>query len=693
MSRDHARVSLAAGNTLYLEDIGSMHGTLLNGVKLMANTPQQLEDGDVVVFGAEVKRGPETFPACSFQINYEAIPYKYDIPSFSSTSYQGSLLNLFSTRSANTFAFPESSDIEDEEEEDYDFSDDDTDKRQQSSEDGASIEQSPKLSQGLAQPIPSIDLTQDDQDDSPVVDLTGETPAEARIMGLMAGRPIDIDERADHVSIGVYAGNAPILVESEDDAEFSSDSDDHSEDEESNSSGSSEGYDLNEGQISDEEDEADDDGIEIYPMEDDQDLDMPALTNLTNVHRFAIATHENPTVLLGEPSGSVMEDEDEPREVDFSEAGSSGLRALFDEDSDMEGDCDAQPMPFGYTVPIGSASQTEKPATFMPSYGNGPNTSGSHILASTFRPDWSEATPVRQPSPSDAAMVKGIVQTSSLFSTTKPLAKPSHLPSTQSLGGTFGKCAFFDARAANKLTFQAMDKQASSIPNLQPPPSTDLPRTESVVENTSNARPISIPAFSASQRMNAANRAAADFSKDFRPARFERSIDRSRISMFAAGLSNNTPLLEAVVSTREECAFLDKPDQTPMPVRAPSPLPDMTSAVSYNNSKENMAIHRSGIKINDIIDKSSRKRGVEDISNTTEKELETWGSRDPSTVANESPALVDTSSATANPAAPEQRPTKRLKRVLERVGYAALGGVAVGAGLFSVLVATAPDFM
>lgn len=40
----------------------------------------------------------------------------------------------------------------------------------------------------------------------------------------------------------------------------------------------------------------------------------------------------------------------------------------------------------------------------------------------------------------------------------------------------------------------------------------------------------------------------------------------------------------------------------------------------------------------------------------------------------------------------EVRPVKRLKRVAEALCYAAAGGVAVGAGLFSILVATAPDF-
>lgn len=53
-----------------------MHGTYLNDRRLDKNYPRELIDGDVLVLGAEVKRGVETFPACSFQINYEIRPYE-----------------------------------------------------------------------------------------------------------------------------------------------------------------------------------------------------------------------------------------------------------------------------------------------------------------------------------------------------------------------------------------------------------------------------------------------------------------------------------------------------------------------------------------------------------------------------------------------------------------------------------------
>lgn len=38
--------------------------------------PRDLSLGDVVKFGAEVKRGEETFPACEFLVVYKFVPYK-----------------------------------------------------------------------------------------------------------------------------------------------------------------------------------------------------------------------------------------------------------------------------------------------------------------------------------------------------------------------------------------------------------------------------------------------------------------------------------------------------------------------------------------------------------------------------------------------------------------------------------------
>lgn len=54
-----------------------MHGTQLNDVKLLLDTPQAVKNGDIVSFGAEVRRGPDTFPPCRFHIEYELVPWAY----------------------------------------------------------------------------------------------------------------------------------------------------------------------------------------------------------------------------------------------------------------------------------------------------------------------------------------------------------------------------------------------------------------------------------------------------------------------------------------------------------------------------------------------------------------------------------------------------------------------------------------
>lgn len=53
-----------------IRDVGSMHGTMLNGSKLQKDLPQPLRDGDHVIFGTEVRRGDDTFPGCGFDIFY-----------------------------------------------------------------------------------------------------------------------------------------------------------------------------------------------------------------------------------------------------------------------------------------------------------------------------------------------------------------------------------------------------------------------------------------------------------------------------------------------------------------------------------------------------------------------------------------------------------------------------------------------
>ncbi|POS86663.1 hypothetical protein EPUL_002829, partial [Erysiphe pulchra] len=93
MSRDHAEISLDPDcETLLLRDVGSMHGTCINNTPLVSFVPTVLHNGDVVVFGTEVKRGSETFPPCKFIVNYE----------------------ISSQKAGNTFAYPDYSDYEDD---------------------------------------------------------------------------------------------------------------------------------------------------------------------------------------------------------------------------------------------------------------------------------------------------------------------------------------------------------------------------------------------------------------------------------------------------------------------------------------------------------------------------------------------------------------------------------------------------
>ena len=62
--------------TLAIQDIGSMHGTYVNDRRLNKDELKELANGDVLLLGAEVKRGIETFPACSFQLSYDIRPYE-----------------------------------------------------------------------------------------------------------------------------------------------------------------------------------------------------------------------------------------------------------------------------------------------------------------------------------------------------------------------------------------------------------------------------------------------------------------------------------------------------------------------------------------------------------------------------------------------------------------------------------------
>jgi hypothetical protein len=59
ISREHALLSAEAtveGPQVFVTDTGSMHGTVVNGERLVAHTPKQLRSGDMLQFGIDVNR-------------------------------------------------------------------------------------------------------------------------------------------------------------------------------------------------------------------------------------------------------------------------------------------------------------------------------------------------------------------------------------------------------------------------------------------------------------------------------------------------------------------------------------------------------------------------------------------------------------------------------------------------------------
>lgn len=109
------------------------------------------------------------------------------------------------------------------------------------------------------------------------------------------------------------------------------------------------------------------------------------------------------------------------------------------------------------------------------------------------------------------------------------------------------------------------------------------------------------------------------------------------------------------------------------------------------------------------LDKHSARKGkrkAAEISEESPSELK-WASssEDKSKAASESssqplsPSSRNQTSLPSPPpspeevASPEQRPSKKIKKIAERVGYAALGGISVGAMVLTSLIYTAPNFV
>ncbi|EOO02590.1 putative fha domain-containing protein [Phaeoacremonium minimum UCRPA7] len=281
------------------------------------------------------------------------------------------------------------------------------------------------------------------------------------------------------------------------------------------------------------------------------------------------------------------------------------------------------------------------------------------------------AAALREPSPSDAAMMKSSVKTQTI---TKPMM--------EILKEKTGKHAFFDAREENKAALARQSNTYPSPPNAQP------------VKQTSDNVTQKPPVWLAQPMPDA-----------------QEPIDPIQPA------SSSQPLVKSAwLSTGND--FLNSPQegQDQPEDEADSEAEAMTSAYNYHLWKQSRSQESETgsrrIGINDIVvvedlcdqapdsaqvKETPRKRKAAAISTATQEE-QIWHNeqRDEAPTAD---AAVQPLSPPASPvepvprlAADTSRPTKRMRRIAERVGYAALGGATVGAMIVTSLIYTAPSF-
>ncbi|CAG8953134.1 hypothetical protein HYFRA_00003332 [Hymenoscyphus fraxineus] len=712
MSRDHAELRLNSSTsvskthncddhansvkTVTIHDRGSMHGTFLNDNKLEEMEDAALNKGDILVFGAEVKRGPEVFPACSFKVDLAFAPYN----------------------SGNTFSAPDS-DL-DEDEEMYGSSDIDKDERDQvSSVDGISIE-SPSAVDHIACPQPikvvrsiqAIDLTGDDSPilsgSSQIIDLLSPSP-DFQAMEAAPDTSTNMDRTVQQGRVVMHSEDESLFIgDSEEDyselddrsdvalsegSEGSEDSDDClSED-----SMELDGEDAEEMSESSDSENADDD---IHDSFSEQDIDSSAqhfstypqiLSTPVKTQNYAAGSEDfmdsddndegddHDLGHVNESTGALLDESANRhllecvlakqnrtvtaapmRETTFNSVDGILDEILHAADEDSEASDAESHAPIPNSAVLGESSAgpvSSGPVDFLPakdlSYQRGPLV-GISLAA-------------RQPSPSDAAMVKKSppksTEQTSFF---KPL---DHSQISQALGDKTGKHAFFEAREKNKakLVSETENQIQYAFPILE----SDTPMEYKRALGEWNE----FPAKQNNNTFGATKSSTSQASKS--------SVFLNRASEW------NTPY------QMQESFLAIPPVSSTKLERATSPDYDMTSAVSFNESKAKSI--RSRVSIHDIIESSPRapsppkaeakagnKRKADEISNSIQEEVRAWAS---------SPdrPLVETATDIAT-TVQEERPTKKLKTVLDRVAYAAVGGFAVGATLFFGLVATAPDF-
>lgn len=380
-----------------------------------------------------------------------------------------------------------------------------------------------------------------------------------------------------------------------------------------------------------------------------------------------------------------MSDYGSESELDLSDAGIEGLRAFYGLSEATDGDLYDEKSEGGMTSDsLMLREDHDQTCDLNDAFSNSPRctcqdtegASSASMIAECATTASADQLSVRQPSPSDAAMVKA---------TDSQASKPTpvhHLPRNdwrEIIGGSIEENI---RGSSNVETIDGYD-------TLLPP--RDYPLVSRLLQATQG-----YPNITDSEKLE-----ANDASIVGREPQVMVGSASGLVSHKGKTSRSATP---PVPSNEKQTAALVKGWGPTLP-----PLLNFDVAKSNKTkvlSDSEILDAQSGrrkLRIDHIIDNSTtaepenRKRKVDEISDVMESEVRAWAS---STPLSQEDYTVETISSGSEapiqpaPASTEQEPergqqSKRLKKVMEGAAYIALGGV----GLFSILVATAPDYL
>lgn len=382
---------------------------------------------------------------------------------------------------------------------------------------------------------------------------------------------------------------------------------------------------------------------------------------------------------------SDYEEDDDDRSVGLSEAANEGIQTLV-----KDGLLENQPV---------YLPQLARPSLFELNRYASHNSAFMNSTAPQTTSAWSHD---RDPSPSAVAMVKSPGTSNMAENSVDQTSEASFgfgskgNTGAKELGNKTGKHAFFEARESNKMQFQARVEDENE--ETQSPSSVAAP-----VRAIKFAKPL--------VRVQSTGNGLT--SKWERLECQGNNFDHSSMDIDQPSLEDATRVEGDSKNFDPKSFWNEYTSRETLPKSNPI-HPYYYSTDASSTAQESPVLEkfptRSGLRIDDIIDGSStgKKRKANEISDDAvlKNDVREWASSVviPDNSTTQAVSEVAPKQSTPQPISSvlptanidlEHRPVKRLKmkKFAEAVGYFALGGAAVGAGLFSALVATAPDFL